>query len=525
MSNITLDEMVPLLSREANARSGTLLSIFVLVSIVFLAIGFLWQKKYTSFVQLYVDDSNIVAPILGTASTVNRDKANVAKEELFATDILDKILDEVGFADANTTAAEREELRDDLTDATSVFNRNNQLLEIDYWNEDPKVAFETTSLFAELFLQKTMDSSTIETTEAFEFIINQVETYRDKLEDAEGRLESFRSQHPGVTASTEGNVNARIVELQRDLEQTSLLYAQADQRRRTLQGELSNESSTLARDYQIGQTREQISRLQAEIDVLSLSYTDDYPDIVRLRQQIEDVKAQAQARSNQVNQQPLNSQSTFNVSGSAFSGASNLSPVYQQLRSDLARTSAEADAQQSRMRQLRVLLEKEIERSAKSSQVERELSELSRDYEINKKFYEDLLSQQENARLTMTLGAEKQGVLYRIHQPANFPARPNGLRFMHIVLAGLVLAVSLPFLYLIVFLKVDPRIRTGSAVTDLLQLPLLTTVPHMPLPTEKTRFFSRPSAIMGTVAVVCILYVVVFVIKYTMEASSGAALL
>jgi polysaccharide chain length determinant protein (PEP-CTERM system associated) len=515
--------MLPLILREANARSGTLLSIFLLTSLVFLVTGLVWQKKFTSSVQLYVDDSNIVAPMIGTTSTINRDRANVAKEELFALDLLDTVLDEVGFTSADTTPSEREELRDDLTDATSVFNRNNQLLEIEYWNEDPRIAFETTRLFAELFLRKTMNSSAVETSGAFDFITNQVETYRYKLEDAERRLESFRSQYPGMTAATEGNVNARIVELQRDLEQTSLVFAQADQRRRTLQSELSNESSTLARDYQIGQTREQISRLQAEIDLLRLSYTDDYPDIVRLTQQIEDIKTQAQARSEQSLVQS-NGQTVFNVSGNSYTGASNLSPVYQQLRSDLARTSAEADAQQSRMRQLNVLLEKEIERSAKSSQVERELVQLTRDYEINKKFYEDLLSQQENARLTMTLGAEKQGVLYRIHQSANFPARPNGIRFVHIVLAGILLASLLPFIYLFVFLKVDPRIRTASAVTHLLQLPLLTVVPHMALPGEKTPFYRKPVAIIGTVACVCLMYVVVFVVKYNLEASTGGVL-
>ena len=524
MSNITLDEIVPLLTREATSRAGTLLTIFCLVSAVFLVTGFLWQKKYTSSVQLYVDDSNIVAPIIGTEQVTNRDKANVAKEELFAVDIVDRILDEVGFTNASTPAAEREEARDDLTDNTTVFNRNNQLLEIDYYDEDPAVAFKVVSLYADLFLQKTMDSSTAETTDAFEFIINQVETYRNKLEDAESRLESFRSQHPGISATTEGNVNARIVELQRDFEQTSLQYAQADQRRRTLQSELSNESSTLARDYQLGQTRDQISRLQAEIDLLSLSYTDDYPDIIRLRQQIEDIRLSAVNRTAQTNQQG-NGQAIFNVGGSTFSGSASLSPVYQQLRSDLARTSAEADAQQSKMRQLQVLLEKEIERSTKTSQVERQLSELSRDYEINKKFYEDLLSQQENARLTMTLGAEQQGVLYRIHQPANFPARPNGLRFVHVVLAGIVMASILPFVYLLVFLKVDPRIRTASAVTDVLELPLLTVVPHMVSPNEKTPFFHRPGAIMATVGVMCALYVVVFLIKYNMEAAGGGALL
>ena len=524
MSNITLDEMVPLLTREASARAGTLLSIFCLVSFVFLITGLFWQKKYTSEVQLYVDDSNIVAPIIGTEQVISRDQANVAKEELFAIDIVDRILEEVGFVDANTTAAEREEARDDLVDNTSVSNQNNQLLQIDYYHDQPAVAYKVAGLYADLFLQKTMESSAEETTGAFEFIISQVETYRNKLEDSESRLESFRSQYPGISTSTEGNVNARIVELQRDLEQASILYAQADQRRSTLQSELSNESSTLARDYQLGQTREQISRLQAEIDLLSLSYTDDYPDIIRLRQQIEDTKLAAQRRSNQVNQQG-NGQAVFNVGGNTFSGSASLSPVYQQLRSDLARTSAEADALQSKMRQLQILLDKEIERSATTSQVERRLSELTRDYEINQRFYEDLLGQEQNARLMMTLGAEQQGVLYRIHQPATFPARPNGLRFVHIVLAGIVLATVLPFLYLFVFLKVDPRIRTASAVTDVLELPLLTVVPHMASPNDETPFFRRPSAIMGTVGVMCALYVVVFVIKYYMEAAGGGSLL
>ena len=524
MSNITLDEMMPLLTREAKSRAGTLLLIFCLVSLVFLTIGFLWQKKYTSSVQLYVDDSNIVAPIIGTEQVNSRDKANVAKEELFATDIVDRILDQVGFTNANTSPADREEARDDLVDNTTVANSNNQLLQIEYYDDDPATAFQVTSLYAELFLQKTMDSSTEETTEAFEFIINQVETYRNKLEDAESRLESFRSQHPGISTSTEGNVNARIVELQRDFEQTSLQYAQSDQRRRTLQNELSSESSTLARDYQLGQTRDQISRLEAEIDLLSLSYTDDYPDIIRLRQQIEDIKQAATRRSEQTSQQG-SGQAIFNVGGRTFSGSASLSPVYQQLRSDLARTSAEADSLQSKMRQLQVLLDKEIERSTKTSQVERQLSELSRDYEINKRFYEDLLSQQENARLTMTLGAEQQGVLYRIHQPANFPARPNGLRFVHIVLAGIAVATVLPFLYLFVFLKADPRIRTASAVTDVLELPLLTIVPHMAAPNEKTPLFHRPGAIITAVGVTCAMYVIVFFIKYNMEAAGGGALL
>lgn len=520
MSNITLDEVLPLLRREALSRSGTLLAIFVGVSLVFMVAGLVLQKKYTSSVQLYVDDRNLVEPLMDTASTANRDKAKLAKQELFAFEIIDEVLDKVGFTDATTSPAEREELRDELIDATTVSNRNNQLLEIAFWHSDPKVAFKTTSLYAELFLKKTMQSTNQETTEAFEFIIDQVDTYRKRLVEAERRLEAFRNENPGVSTINGGNVTARIIQLQRDYDNTELLYAGREQTRKTLEAAIANESSTIARDYQMGQTRDQIAALQAEIDLLSLSYTDDYPDIVRLRQQIEDVKKQAQRRAAQTAEQGQG-QSSFTVGTQTFSGAANLSPVYQQLRSDLARATADAAAAKSKLRQIKVLIDKEIARSETSVTAERILGELTRDYSINKELYEGLLKKQESARITMTLGAEQQGVLYRIHQEANFPARPNGLRYVHLVVLGLLLASVLPFAYLAAFLKFDPRIRTASSVTDVLELPLLCTVPHLASPKAKTPCFQTPMAIFITIAAVCVMYVVVFLLKLAIEIATG----
>jgi len=516
MSHITLDELGPLLSREASARRGTLLAIFAGVSLLFLVVAFFWQKKYTSYAQLSVDDSRIVAPIVGAETTSSSDQANVAREELFNNDILERVVSEVDRGDGPLSAVARERLKREIMDNTDVYNIDNLLLEITYWDPDPRVAFETTTLFADLFLARAMKSSTEETSDAFDFITNQVETYRNKLEDAEARLESFRAQYPGVSTASGVLADDRVVELQRDLEATQLQYAQAEQRRRSLERELASESSTIARDYEASRLAGQIAQLQAEVDVLRLNYTDDYPDIVRLNQQIQDIRDNARAPTG-----GDETQSVFTLGGRNYSGASNLSPVYQQLRSELATTAAEADALRSRRDQLAVLVKNEEERSNVSSRVERELTELTRDYQINKELYEDLLRRQESARLSMTLGAEKQGVLYRIVEPPNFPVLPTGLRFMHIALAGIVLATLLPFVYLFVFLKLDPRIRTSSTVTDVLELPLLTVVPHMKQPNDKQPMFHRPLAIMGTVAVVCVLYVVVFIIKFTLEASSS----
>jgi len=519
MSNITLDEWAPLLSREAAARRGTMLAIFAVIALLFLIAAWFWQKKYTSYVQLHVDRQNAVQTVTGVESALDTNQTLVARETLFGNDIMERILDEIGFVNADTSAVERERIKEDIIKATEIFNIDNQLLEIVYENTDPKIAYETATLYADLFLAKSMRTSSRETTEAFDFIVGQVETYRSKLEDAEGRLESFQRQYPGMTASTDGNVDARIVELRRDMEEANLQYAEFNQRRKSLEREISSESSTMAIEFAASQTASRVGELQSQIDLLRLSYTDDYPDIVRLKQQVQEVIANAANRP----KTQTNGSTSYSINGSVYSGAANLNPVYQQLRSDLARNTAEAESQRSRAAQLKVMLDQEIKRSAVSGKVERELTELTRDYQINKDLYEDLLRRQESARLSMSLGAEKQGVLFSIQQPANFPVLPTGLRFMHIAAMGLLLGLLLPFMYLIVFLKLDPRIRTQSAITDLLELPLLTTVPHMQQPNEKPGMFSRPGTVVGVVILVVALYILVAVLKYMMAISSQGA--
>lgn len=501
MSNITLDEIRPLLAREIMARRGTLVMIFAIIALIFLVMAFFWKKSYVSYAQIYVDDQRPVKSLLETDTGNDSDQANLAKEELFNSVIMDRILDEVGFADENTSLSERERLVNEIQNNTEVFNINNQLIEILYEHHDPEIAFKTTSLYADLFLDKAMRQSTRETTENFELIVDQVETLRAKLEDSEGRIQQFKSQYPGLGAATEGNVETRVIELRRELEQTQLQAAQAEQRSRALQREVDSESSTLARDAVMTQYRNRMFELQSQIESLRMSYTDDYPDIVRLKQQLQDLEFQ--------------SQQAASGSASGFAGGSNaVSPVFQQLRSDLALTKANAASLRSRANQLQILLNKEIERSATTSKVEREYTDLVRDYERVKVQYNTLAQAQDDARIAMVVSSDKQGVLYRIAEPANFPQNPDGLRFIHIAVGGLLLSMLLPFAYLVLFLKLDPRMRTASSITEVLELPLLTTVPHMQRRKERKAFLASTAGVVTVVASVFVVYVVVALIKF-----------
>lgn len=516
MANITLEEWLPLLGRESVNRRGSLVVIFALVSLLLLTAGYFWQKKYLSTVTLYIDETNIVRPLLeGAAVSVEtKDKAYIAQEILFSQEIIQKILTEGGWVTDEMSLPERERIKVRLIEKTKIDNINSTLLRIAFENSDPAVAYETTKRFAALFLDKTMRSQSEESNEAFEFIVTQVETYRQKLSDSEKRLSDFRTNTTDARPGTENNLDARILELRRKIESTELEYAEASARANALATELQKVGRTAAVDHQVNQYIKQINDLQSEMDLLRLSYTDDYPDVVRLRQQIEDLTLLAnKERARRLEEQ--SKPASIVIAGKTFVTQNSLNPIYQQLSGETSTAQAFADSLRSRLKQMRILVEKELSRSKMTTQVERELAELTRDYQVNQDIYQDLLRRRESARVSMTLDKERQGVLYRIQEPASFPILPTGARFMHFALAGLLLGMVLPIMYLVGFLQVDPRIRLASTVTEDLELPLLAVVPHLKLPDEKIVWYRKKGTLILVVLTVLIIYAAVSWLKIT----------
>src|SRR5690606_21256826 len=105
-------------------------------------------------------------------------------------------------------------------------------------------------------------------------------------------------------------------------------------------------------------------------------------------------------------------------------------PLYQQLRSDQARVRSDMAALRARISESEQLLENELERGRRVADSEAALAELTRDYEVNRDIYQDLLRRRENARVSMSLDAEQRGLTFRVQESAALPLQPTGLRML-----------------------------------------------------------------------------------------------
>src|SRR5690606_28461821 len=126
-----------------------------------------------------------------------------------------------------------------------------------------------------------------ESLEAYTFIDKQANQLKAKLQEAEERLKNFRTAH---TDGTEGSVGQHINNLRKSIQDMELELQVARARRDELRNQVGQEGRRLNQNYRAEVYRQRLAEAQRRLDELRLSYQDTYPDIVGLKEQIEEMK-------------------------------------------------------------------------------------------------------------------------------------------------------------------------------------------------------------------------------------------
>ncbi|WP_411832460.1 XrtA system polysaccharide chain length determinant [Pseudoxanthomonas mexicana] len=463
--------MLPMLGKEFRRRAVLLTAIFTAVSLLALGIGMLLPKRYTSSTTILVEERNIIAPLMeGRAvATSVVDRASILREVAFSRRVMDEILKTGGWMESNPTALEQDKLIEKIIGRTRVTNPRANLIEIAYSDSDAERAYQVTKRFAELVIQESLSTKERESREAYAFIDSQVKQYHDKLTEAEADLERFRNTNPDARPGTDADVNARIGELRRIVESGRMELIDLRSQEAALQSQLSGESEITMVQTRAGQFRARLAELQSQRDQLLLTYTEQHPDVVRVQHQLRDLEEELRREE----AQPRKAASAGALDGSAAA----FNPLYGELKSKLAEASRRSAATAARIASAESMLAGELGRSNRIAASESTLAELTRDYEVNRDLYQDLLKRRENARVSMNLDAEQRGLSFRIQEPAAMPLRPSGLRVMHVAGAGLLLAVLIPLGVLLAIIKLDPRVRSIQQIEKDAGLPVLGTMP------------------------------------------------
>ena len=502
---VPLNDMAPIMLSEGRRHLVALTIISTAVALLALAVGAFWPKNYVSSTTILAQKSDIIQPLLeGRAvPTGVSDRVAIAKQVIFSRKVLDDILTTGGWAAKHPDPIMQDRLMESIKNRTTIASPRESLIQITYRDSDPDRTFKVTDRLAELFIQESLAAKERESREAYEFINSQVEDYHKKLTDAEDNLKKYRAANADAHPGSEADTNSRISTLRAGVEQARLNVMELRSTEAALSSQLSGESEVTAVQTRSGIYRAQLAELQSQLDKLLLTYTDQYPDVVRTRHQMEDIRRQLAAEEARKDDAKAGTPS-------ALDQTAQFNPLYTELRSKLADVRRQIAANESRMNATEALLNTELDRSRRIAASESALAELTRDYEVNRDIYQDLLKRRENARVSMNLDEEGRGLTFRVQDPAVKPLRPTGLSLMHFSIAGIALAIALPLGLLFGVARFDPRVRSARELERHIGVPVLATVPIYATPrerrVERTRYALVTMLILGVAAAYALTY-------------------
>ncbi|MEO8364941.1 MAG: XrtA system polysaccharide chain length determinant [Pseudoxanthomonas sp.] len=492
-------ELLQLILQEGRRRLPTLVAIFVGIALLTLVVGLLLPKNYLVSTTILAQESGIIQPLLeGRAvATGVTDRAGIARQVIYSRRVLEEALKTGGWLADGPSAVKQDRLVEEIKERIRITAPRPELVQISYQDSDAARTYKVTERLSEMFIRESLAAKKRESREAYEFIDSRVGEYHKKLTDAETNLQNYRSANVDAQPGSVTDVNTRISALRTQVEQTRMSLLEQRSRQSALSGQLSGESAVTAVQTRESLYRAQMLGLQSQLDTLLLSYTDQYPDVVRIRHQIADIQLAMKQEEERRAQGPQQA-GTF--------ADSQMNPMYQELRSQSAAASREAAATQTRMGIAESMLDEELNRSRRIAASESALAELTRDYEVNRDIYQDLLRRRENARVSMELDREQRGLTLRVQDPPIMPVRPTGLRFLHFALGGLLLAVVIPLALLFLLIRFDPHIRSVRLLQKYADRPMLTVVPVYKTPRARRTQRNRKLASFAMLLAVVVAY-------------------
>ncbi len=495
MKNLSLDKQLVLFINEAIDKRVPICMTFAVLSIIFILVGIYFPKVYGSKATILWTNYDPARAILQQRVSreeqrINiQDQVQIAKEIIFSNNNLDDLIKQaqlnVGEDGKRLSRRQIEVLKANIRSGLSIYNSGTRIIVIEYRHLNPEVAYLVVSIASELFIQETREVKNKTSKSAFDFINRQVIDYKNKLDLVNRRIIEFRKANADLDSDTRIGVNNRVNNLKTILRDTTLQLTEARVQKKSLQNQLAIERADIEQQL-LSESRqassavresayaERLATLKANLDTLRLSYTESYPDIIQLKEQIKNLQEQID-----LDNQNIQATETTGDDDSRFDINFSESPLYVQLAGEISDVETNIQTLLARKADTESRLDSELLRANKVNTQESQLEEMTRDLDVTQSIYDDLLTRRENARVSLNLQLENQGSTFKIQEPAMVPHTPVGLRFLHFVLGSMPLAFAVPFGILYMLLFLDSRIRHEDYIEEsVMNIPVIGAIEH-----------------------------------------------
>ena len=360
--------------------------------------------------------------------------------------------------------------------------QNLNVFTISFAGDDPHQAQDVTSKLTNLFMEGSDKSREAQSRGTTNFLSSELKAASEDLKQQESRVRAYKMQNLGELPEQEGANVAGLTGLHSELQNTNATLAHAREQEAYLQSMLSQYESMAAsqaavsgpEDTSLQDTyRAQLTQLRKDKADLLAKYTAEYPDVVKVNEQIRETEALLAAST----QAPKPKKE-----GTAPEEPKSVRPVENnaaiaQVKSQLEANRLEIKNALEDAKQIEARIDEYEHRLNLTPVREAQLAELLRGYDQAKQRFDDLSTKQTQSELATSLEIRQQGERFNVIDPPSLPMGPSNPQRVKLSLAGFGLGIALGVALAFLVETRDHSLRDEEALRTTFSFPLLLGVP------------------------------------------------
>ncbi len=460
--------------------------------------SFFLPKLFEAKSTVFIERSIIKDMVKGITITPSvEDKIRVLRYAMLSRESVLNVLKKLDLDTTTKNERQLEEMINKFQNGTDINIKGNDLFIVTFQDRDPQVAMEYVNALVRGYVESNVSSKREEAYGANRFITEQVKLYKDKVDKAEEAIIAYR-QSKGVYMSVDDR--ALIDEIKTYMAESDAMRIRRNElvaTRKSIKQQLRGEEpftvAVLNTRRSGGSSDVQISMRENRIKQLLSSYTENYPEIIKLKAEIEALKSAPKGGNSSDYSVPESEMSTLN-------------PIHQDLKQRLFQTESELGAIDAKLRQMGAVVGRKEGELRNIPAEKMKLAELEKERDAHRLIYEQLLARQGQSEVSKQMEVEDKATTFRIVDPAvvsNKPVSPNRVRLILLgILAGLAGGAG------IIFLRetLDSSVKESSTLKQL-GLEVIAVIPRIFNADEEARIKKR-DRIIYTVAGVYMLVIV-----------------
>lgn len=404
--------------------------------------SYVLPKKYEAKCTVFIEKSLINEIVKGLAVTPSmEDKIKGLSYAMSSRPLLMKVINDLDLnlgKNANIDGMIAKFQKD-----TKVELKNDEnLFTISYVSDNPRLSRDYVNTLVRRYIEENVSSSRAESYGASKFLSEEVAALKEKMDRADAEVNRFRRENASAVAADPAALEREITSAQQRVDEIQLRRAQLEAARSQLRKN--------------NPARNRLMALERQLEEMRVAYTDNYPEVVRLKSEIDSARE-------------LASQS---AGGSNLAAGEELERIDAELRALRTSESKQYGYIASAREMLRNIP------AAKST-----LEQLERERLSHKALYDQLVTRQGQSEFSNKMDVQDKGTTFRIVDPAVLPVKPTSPNRVALILIGIGGGLVAAFGLLLVVDYYDQSVKSLEPLKSI-GVPVLVVIPKMFVPAE-----------------------------------------